>query len=280
MDRRTFIKGATVAVGGFTLLGAQGCEPGPIAGQGYRQVFDDDFETLNTNVWGPTPAHRDTIPPGAFTVADSILTVRADLSRPRLYEELTTLGPFSSTVPHYPQATAWQEGYFEIRARCTNDPWTKLALWFFSLEAPNYANATRPCVHLNSEWDMVENGVRLAFAGPETGRADVNSVSVLHRNTNSPCDLPDETRMAVTDFPGGGLCDWHVWSGKWTSTELTTYLDGQLLKTQAPYDTTAQPMYLEISAAPAASLTSPPPGMPEPPAFIETQVDWVRVWQK
>jgi hypothetical protein len=151
MDRRTFIKGATVAVGGFTLLGAQGCEPGPIAGQGYRQVFDDDFETLNTNVWGPTPAHRDTIPPGAFTVADSILTVRADLSRPRPYEELTTLGPFSSTVPHYPQATAWQEGYFEIRARCTNDPWTKLALWFFSLEAPNYANATRPCVHLNSD---------------------------------------------------------------------------------------------------------------------------------
>jgi hypothetical protein len=39
-------------------------------------------------------------------------------------------------------------------------------------------------------------------------------------------------------------------------------------------------MYLELTAAPAAPLDSPPAGMPAPPKFIETPVDWVRVWQK
>lgn len=252
-------------------------EPAPIRGQGYRLVFEDDFDTLNPNVWGPQPAHRTTIPPGAFTVADSILTVHADLSRARPYEELTTLGPYRTATPHYPHATAWQEGYFEIRARCTPNPWTKLALWFLGLEPANYHKATRPCARLTSEWDMVENGIR---AGWEAGAtADHNHVSVLHRNTGGGCGQPDPTpRQYAKD--GTGLCDWHTWSGHWTPSQMTTYLDGQPMGTLATYDTTAQPMYLIISAAPLTAPTQTQPDFPPPPPYIETQVDWVRVWQR
>ena len=63
-----------------------------------------------------------------------------------------------------------------------------------------------------------------------------------------------------------------------TATEVTTYLDGQLLGTQPVYeDTFDQPMYFVISAAPTNATI---PGNPPRPAFIETQVDWFRVWQK
>jgi hypothetical protein len=280
VDRRSFLVGATAAVGGFTLLGqAAGCEPAPIAGQGYRLVFEDDFDTLNTDIWVPTASHMPTFPPDAATVADSVLTLRADQSRPRPYEALQTLGPIrpvSAGYPRYPQALAWQEGYFEVRARATKDPWTKLALWFFSLEDPNSFGLPRDCAVLNSEWDMVENGI-LAGDGP-TGYADVNACSVVHKNTNSPCDVADAQRVQSVAKPEGGLCDWHVWSGKWTATEVSTYLDGQLLGTQPVYeDTFDQPMYFVISAAPTNATI---PDNPPRPAFIETQVDWFRVWQK
>ena len=125
MDRRSFLVGATAAVGGFTLLGqAAGCEPAPIAGQGYRLVFEDDFDTLNTDIWVPTASHMSTFPPDAATVADSVLTLRADQSRPRPYEALQTLGPIrpvSAGYPRYPQALAWQEGYFERVLRDRDD---------------------------------------------------------------------------------------------------------------------------------------------------------------
>lgn len=248
--------------------------PPAIAGQGYQVVFFDNFNTLDSSVWGPQPQHRLTIPPGAFSVADSILTVRADQSLARPYEEFTSLGPYSATVPHYPNARTWQEGYFEIRARCTDDPWTKLALWFFSVDTPNYFGGVRPCTNLNAEWDMVENGIRSGF---ELGAfASKNHVSPIHRNTNAICATPDTSHQYAKD--GVNLCDWHVWAGKWTATSVSTYLDDVLQGTQAVFDSTAQPLYMIISAAPLPFTPLGP--MPPVPAFIETQVDWVRVWQK
>jgi hypothetical protein len=248
-------------------------EPKPIAGRGYRPVFYDDFDTLGP-IWGPQPQHRLTVLPDAFTVADSILTVRADTTRARPYEELTTLGKYMPTAPHYPWATAWQYGYFEIRARVTDSVWSKLALWFYGLTAPNYHGTTRPCTVLNAEWDMVENGIR---AGWEPGAvADVNHVSVLHRNTGGVCNIPDSSRQYATN--GVGLCDWHTWGGLWTPTSVATFLDGRPLGSMATFDTTAQPLYLIVSAAPLTGGQTQP-GWPPCPRYIETQVDWVRVWQ-
>jgi hypothetical protein len=280
MDRRSFLVGATTVVGGFTLLGqAAGCEPGPIAGEGYRLVFEDDFATLDTSVWQPEPWYASVFDWSKVSVADSILTLTADLTPTPPHREFTTLasiGPRATSRPYCPNAQAWQEGYFEIRARCTKDPWTKLALWFMSHESANCWPEARNCSILNAEWDMVENGVRAGHAGP-AAYADVNHVSVLHSNTSHPCGVQDAPRILGTDHPGGGLCDWHLWSGKWTATELTTYLDGQPQVTHAPFDSTAQPMYMLLTAAPLGSIGANPPPKPE---VIETQVDWVRVWQK
>jgi beta-glucanase (GH16 family) len=284
MDRRQFLVGASTTVGAFTLLGqAPGCEPGPIAGEGYTLVWSDEFDTLDTAVWQPEPWYASVFDWSKVSVVNSVLTLTADLTPSPPHREFTTLasvGPRAAARPFHPQAKAWQEGYFEIRARCTNDPWAKLALWFMSHESANCWPDQRDCTILNAEWDMVENGVRTTFAGP-SAYADVNNVSVLHRNTSNPCGIQDTSRVFSKDFPGGGLSDWHVWSGKWTAAELTTYLDGQVLGTQATYpDSTGQPMYMLLTAAACMRVDSPPPGHPPPPETLETQIDWVRVWQK
>lgn len=159
-------------------------------------------------------------------MADSILTLTADLTPTPPYRPFTTLasiGPFAETFPHRPQPRARQRGYVEIRARCTNDPWTKLALWFMNLESSNCRPGQRNCSILNAEWDMVENGIR-------------------------------------------------TWDGPTGS-----YLDGQLLGSQPTYDTAAQPMYMLLTAAPS---NSQPPANPPKPESMETQIDWVRVWQQ
>jgi hypothetical protein len=279
MDRRRFLVGATTTVGALTLLQGAACEPPPIAGQGYRLVWQDDFERLDLSVWQPEPWYADGFDWSRVSVANSVLTLTADPTPTAPATRFTTLasiGPRAASRPFHPQAKVWQEGYFEIRARATKSPWTKLALWFMSHETANCWPEDRSCWIPNAEWDMVENGIRAGYAG-SSAYADVQHVSALHRNTSAPCGAADTSSKYVWDRPAGGLCDWHVWGGRWTSTELTTYLDGQRLGSQPTYpDSTPQPMYLLLTAAPVTAVKDNPPM----PAILQTQVDYVRVWRK
>jgi hypothetical protein len=257
-------------------------EPAPIAGQGFELVFEDDFDTLDTSVWQPEPWNETHIDPSRINVADSIITFEwiPNASAPwQDYTRLASVGPSSPTYPYRPDAKAWQEGYFEVRARCTNDPWAKLAIWFMSLETANrYPDIfDRDCSRLNGEWDMVENGIRNSV---ETGGyANVNHVSPIHRNTSHqqlpPCGIPDIDRSYQWD--GSNLCDWHVWGGLWTGSDVSTFLDGVYLGSQTTFDTTAQPMYMLLECK--RTNSAPIGGEPEP-STLETQVDWVRVWQR
>jgi hypothetical protein len=280
MDRRSFLVGATTAVGGFTLLGpTSGCAPAPIAGAGYQLVFEDDFDDLDMNVWQPEPWYQSVFDWSNVSVANSVLTLTANLAATAPRRDFTTLasiGPRAPSRPYHPLAQAWREGYFEIRARCTNDPWTKLALWFMSHESSNCWPEPRNCSIPNAEWDMVENGIRAAHAG-SVAYADVNHVSVVHTNTSDTCGVPDEAIARWTDHPAGGLCDWHVWGGLWTATSFTSYLDGQPQVTQVTTTPIAQRMYMLLTAAPLGPLGASAPPKPD---VIETQIDWVRVWQK
>jgi hypothetical protein len=255
-------------------------EPVPIAGQGYKLVFEDDFDTLNSDIWRPPPHHGTVFSSGAVVAAGSILTITAERDHPtRPWVEAWSLGVQQAEYPRYPNALAWQEGYFEVRCRITNDPWTKLAMWFFGLEQQNAFGLPRDCGRLNCEWDMLENGVR---AGVNVnGYADVNHVSAVHRNTSSVCDTPNQSTSYNT--AGTGLTDWHVWSGKWTATQVTSYLDGVAQGTMLTPDTfAAQPMAFIMTSAPLnytpAMITQW--NIPAPPAAIVTDVDWIRVWQR
>jgi len=262
-------------------------EPAPIAGQGYELVFEDDFlgTSLNLDVWRPPPHHGTEFLPGEISVADSILTITADFDAvPNNFVEVWSLGPQSplgNGYPRYPNARAWQEGYFEVRCRVTNDPWTKLAMWMFSLEQENAYQLPRNCSMLNCEWDMVENGGLAGQDGP-TKYADLNHMHAFHRNTSGPgvCGVPDHS--GYQEASGTGLTDWHVWGGQWSANRIATYLDGVLKTTYKPYDSWSQPMAFIMTSAPLnytpAMITQW--NIPAPPAAIVTDVDWIRVWQR
>jgi beta-glucanase (GH16 family) len=63
----------------------------------------------------------------------------------------------------------------------------------------------------------------------------------------------------------------------WTATQVTWYLDGQALMSAPVYDSLNQPMFVLLQMW-VGGWTSDPTAAT--PAVIETQVDWVHVWQK
>jgi hypothetical protein len=240
----------------------------------YKVVFQDDFDAFDSSLWVPSPWHGATFPNGAIKVEDSVLTIRADYNAtPRNWVEVTSLGPAAGSDPFRPNAKRWQEGYFETRIKAaaiplTANAWVKLTAWFFSYEVANKYPGSH-CPVLCGEWDMVENGIGGTLA-------DTRHSSVLHRNTNATCSTADTSHSAGLD--GTNLLDWHVWGGLWRNNTLTTFLDGVWQSTHPGYDSTAQPMYMVFSAAPLGLVAPGHESDPEPD-FVETYVDWVRVWQ-
>jgi beta-glucanase (GH16 family) len=264
-------------LGALTLLGvAVACAvpPPPIPETGWALVFGDGFEGTELKpIWAGAP-FVDSLP---ATVADGILTLRSTAANGHQWGYLATTGPRIEGEPSYPYAAAWQEGYVEARVRYSNDRWARPAMWMFSM-AKTEAWPGEDCSLLNAEWDIMENGIDV---GDGSRPANDWVTSAIHRNTtdNTPdgyCGLPDVHQYASTPSRGVDLSSWHTWAGRWTAAELCTYVDDVLVHCLPTYDTTAQPMHLVLSIGYLGACT----GCPPPPAEMEMQVDWVRVWQR
>jgi hypothetical protein len=251
-----------------------GCVPGPIQTPTYKLVYQDEFngDTLDPR-WATAP-FGDSL--GAI-VHDGVLTIQSTAENDYHWAYLASTGPRLDDEPNYPLASAWQRGYFEARIKYTDSPWAWPAFWMFSM-AKTEAWPGEDCSHLNAEWDIMENGVE---NGDGAHPASSWYFSVLHRNTGDGtddgyCGTPDTVQTDSRQIAGTDLSDWHTWSGRWTSNELCTYLDGELLQCVDPYDSTAQPMHLVFSMQYLGTCD----GCPARPAALRMQVDWVRVWQR
>lgn len=250
------------------------CIPAPIEDQGYELVFVDYFDgDAPGGIWAIAP-YSASLP---ATVSDGVLTLAATADNGYRSAYLASTGPRFDTEPSYPLAQAWEEGYFEARIRFTDNPWAWPAFWLFSM-AKSEAWPGEDCTRLNSEWDIMENGI-----GNEDGTRPPSEsyYGVIHRNTtdNTPdgyCGLPDESRSVQRSYSDINLSEWHTWAGRWTDNELCSYLDDVEIGCMATYDTTAQPMHLTFSL----SFQGICGGCPPRPSELELQVDWVRVWQQ
>jgi beta-glucanase (GH16 family) len=103
----------------------------------------------------------------------------------------------------------------------------------------------------------------------------------LHRNSCN-CYGVSDTQTANNWQPrpaGTNMSDWHVYAVKWTTTGVSWYLDGNLVMSAPVYDTTNQPMHLLFYnwATPWESGNGTGSSTPN---TIDTEVDWVRVWQR
>lgn len=262
----------SVIVGMVVLLGPA-CGPAPVLDRGYVVVFREEFDGNQLDPVWQTDPHGDPVPP---TVSNGVLTLRAQTANANKWGIVGTTGPPADDGVRLPEAESWQGGFFEARIRYTDNPWAWAGFWMLSTAKAN-AWPDEDCTHLNSEWDIMENGAQHVDGSHP---ASEWSFTALHRNTSDGtpdgyCGIPDVQRTYGEHHPDKDLSDWHVWSGHWTETEMCTYLDGVELTCMPPYDSTHQPMHLILSIDYLHRCT----GCPPRPAELMMQVDWVRVWQ-
>jgi beta-glucanase (GH16 family) len=224
-------------------------EPAPIAGQGYKIVFEDDFNTLDTATWRLGNWYTPEAPAN-YSVANSIVSI---VNKPAEHTQRDLMT----------RSKAWQFGYFEMRARYTRNTSAWASIWMMS----DHWIRTGDCTTLKvCEFDIVETFHNLE--NPTTYRSHS---STLHRNTSSYCGLPDEHRdPSWTNDVGFELAEnWRTYAGLWTAAECSTYVDGKICKKWPVYDSTNQPMRVFLGMW-SHSYS----------AEVKLDVDWFKVWQK
>jgi beta-glucanase (GH16 family) len=247
-----------------------GDEPPPIAGQGYNKVFSDEFETLNRAVWDDHIWYMGSPPAGAQYVDQSVLHLVS--SADSGYEPTTVTTQTANKV--------FEQGYFEARMKWLgggHGAWP--AWWLFSYRTatdPAYPSINPYCTNnglpraecLSSELDVMDEGgaVTDLYVG-------------LHRNSCNCFGEGNILRPNPNWFAQGVdlSADWHIYSALWTAGQVKFYLDEDLISTVDTFDSTDQPMFLLLqnwthNGCWDCGQTNG--------TDTDTQVDWVRVWQK
>jgi beta-glucanase (GH16 family) len=241
-------------------------EPPPIAGQGYRQVFGDEFASLDRSVWCDRQWWEGAPPANSQYVQDGILHVVT--RRAQGYANTT----ISSEPCGQAQPKSWLFGYFEARMNWTRGNGSSPAFWLFSTAHatnPNWPNSACPGPEcLSGEFDVFEG----------QGHEPQVFIGTTHRNSCGCYGVANELRQGVSRDIGVDMtAGWHVYSALWTATEVRWYLDGALLGSVPAFDSLRQRMHMLFYQWPQSWTRDTDASSP---AELHTEVDWVRVWQK
>jgi beta-glucanase (GH16 family) len=252
-------------------------EPAPIAGLGYHQVFRDDFDTLNRSLWD-NHIWYDTAPLATWTNFQYAQNGILHLVTSRYYLSGTTAYP-DDTVTTLTSGRTFQRGYFEARMKWTGGHGAWPAFWLLS-----YRHATDPA------WPAVnpycsQNGLPTAqcysaeldvFEGQ--GSQPTSFYGTIHRNSSGSYGVRDQQNANNWQNVGVDLtADFHTYGMLWTATQITWYLDGRALMSAPVYDSTDQPMFLLLQMWTGGWTYNPDSTTP---TNLETQVDYVQVWQR
>ena len=245
--------------------------PAPIAGQGYKVSFQDEFTSFDQNTWARRQWWEPNSPSGSIYVDPSgsgtlqVVSKRADG-----YPNVT-----ASSEPHGSgTGRSFQYGYLEARMRWTGAKGSGPAFWLFST-----THATNP------KWPQP------ACPGPEclSGEIDVFEgyghkpnvfTGTIHRNSCGCYSTPDRINSNNWQPQSFDLSrDWHTYAALWTQTTVSWYLDDRLIMSAPAFDSLNQRMHLLFYnwRTPWESGNDPDPTTPNE---LRTEVDWVRVWQK
>ena len=242
--------------------------PEPVADLGYQLRFSDCFDTLSRSVWCSNQWWEPTPPLGTQYAEDGVL----HLVRRRSdgYPNVTV----SSEPCGQANPKSFRQGYFEARMRWTGVPGSGPAFWLLSTAHATNPNWPQPACPqptcLSAEIDVFEG---------YGNHLDVFTGSI-HRNSCGCYGEPSQ--MNSNNWqpqPGMNLSGWHVYAARWTSTNVTWYLDGRSIMSASVYDSTDQPMHVlfynwRTPWEPGNGTSA------ATPAELHTEVDWVRVWQQ
>jgi PA14 domain/Glycosyl hydrolases family 16/Fibronectin type III domain len=249
-------------------------EPGPIAGQGYSRVFADEFSTFDRTVWCSNQWWEPNPPVGTEYVQDGVLHVRS--RRSDGYPNVTV----SSEPCGQANPKSFQQGYMETRFRWTAGNGSSPAFWLFSTRHatnPSWPNVNPFCAQNGLPVAECYSGELDVFEGQ--GHQPSTFIGSMHRNSCGCYGVANQLRQGVPTVDTGVnmTTGFHTYSVLWTRTEVRWYLDGVLLGSAQPFDSLNQPMHLLFYQWPQSWTRDPDASTPDE---LQTEVDWVRVWQK
>jgi beta-glucanase (GH16 family) len=281
---------------------AAGCPPsdapGPIAGQGYSQVWGDCFNVLDRATWCPREWWEPNPPAGSQFVANGEL----HLQRTRANSFRNTTVSTGWCGQAYPKR--FKFGYFEARMKFDTVRGNGPAFWMTSsrhqlhamspdcnfpaypdcqTDTPWNENVPNPYCQRNglplaecygSELDVFEGYGDIQYGG---SRMDDWWSGTLHRNTSSFYGVPNTTR-GLNDGTGLELEQYHTYSARWTPNQVCYFLDNVQKGCLNTFDSTNQPMYLLLYNWNTVWESENMPNSTTP-NVLDVAVDWVRVWQ-
>ena len=233
--------------------------PRPIAGRGYRVVFEDRFNRLRRRVWDNREWWNTGPPRRSQYVRQGKLHLVS--RRSQGYENIT--------VTTFSSRKAFKFGYFEARIKWTKGIGSWPAFWLMS-----NAWARRGA-------DDCSLGIRAAEIDIFEGYGQYPRVlnGAIHRNSGGHVcpDPPDEFNPNSFQPQGFDLTRrFHTYAARWTPTRVTWFLDQRRTMSWPTYETTDTRMFILLST----QVTDDPPTDSSTPNQLRTKIDWVRVWQK
>jgi len=182
--------------------------------------------------------------------------------------------PCGQANPH-----SYQYGYFEARMRWDAAQGNGPAFWLFSTRHatnPNWPSVNAYCANNGLPVAQCLSAELDAFEGYGS-HPDVFT-GTIHRNSCGCYGVGDSQTGNNWQPQGGNIAsDWHTYAVLWTPTLITWYLDGSPVMSDPPYDSTPQPMHLLFYNW---TTDWQDDNLPGPVATLDTQVDWIRVWQQ
>jgi beta-glucanase (GH16 family) len=253
-------------------------EPSPIAGMGYHQAFRDDFDTLNRAVWDDHIWY-DESPSPTWTNFQYAQNGILHLATSRNFSCGSGCNYPINTVTTQTSGKTFQYGYFEARMKWSAGHGAWPGFWLYS-----YRHATNPawpsvnpiCSQLGELVSHCYAGELDAFEGQ--GSEPQAFYGTIHRNSCGCYGVGDQQngnnwQPAGVDLTAG----FHTYGMLWTPTQVSWYLDGRLLMSATPYDSLNQPMFVLLQMWTGGWTYDPDSTTP---GSIETQVDYVQIWQK
>lgn len=242
--------------------------PTPLVGQGYSLAFQDEFDWYNREVWNNLIWYDS--PPfnqNSIYCQDSILHLVT--KKPPGW---TTDDPYSLVNVSTLGRLDFTDGYFEARMNWPGHVGAWPAYWLISRDWAYYSSCA---INQACEIDMFEG------VGDDTS----GFYGTCHRDSSEACQTNIQNSNNYTDLSPTVLADnWRTYAVWWTPTSLKWYVDNSLVSQVAIGPSTSwtemeQPMQLLIWNWTHSNAGGWGTAIDGTVSSLDTQVDWVRVWQ-